>query len=433
MAKKFLTPLGLVGLTSDPATGSEGQLYFNTTDDVVKVYANGAWTELTGGAGGEGASVIYSASQPDITNLEVGTIWVDSDAVITGGGSGGGTVIGGPSFQTIVTSPVSASIVAQTSGEILTLISGENISIVNASANNSVTISSTGNYTNVDGISYPDYIVFDTTPENTSASTSTLAWDSGEGGLGLQLNPNVQVTLGQEIIVLAKNGEGTTLNKGEVVRLAGAQGQRPKVMRAYNTSDAGSATTFGIVAESIASGAEGFVVTQGVVKNINTNAYNEGDILYLSATPGQVTTVKPQAPNHYVFVGVVTKKNSSSGRIYVKAQNGYELDEIHDVRITNIQNDDLIVYNSASSIWVNSPKQDIITTASAAAAAYVDSEISSLTTSDIEEGSNLYYTDVRALNSASTALVHGNHNGMSAVFTSNEIRFDITAIDGGGV
>jgi hypothetical protein len=369
MAKKFLTPLGLVGLTSDPATGSEGQLYFNTTDDVVKVYANGAWTELTGGAGGEGASVIYSASQPDITGLNVGTIWVDSDAVITDGG--GGTVTGGPSFQTIITSPVSASIVAQTSGEILTLISGENISIVNASANNSVTISSTGNYTNVDSITYPDYMVFDTTPENTSASTSTLAWDSGEGGLGLQLNPNVQVTLGQEIIVLSTNGEATTLNKGEVVRLAGAQGQRPKVMRAYNTSDTGSATTFGIVAESIASGAEGFVVTQGVVKNINTNAYNEGDILYLSATPGQVTTVKPQAPNHYVFVGVVTKKNSSSGRIYVKPQNGYELDEIHDVRITSIQNDDLIVYNSASSIWVNSPKQNIINTASAAAVAYL--------------------------------------------------------------
>ena len=88
MAKKFLTPLGLVGLTSDPASGSEGQLYFNTTDDVVRVYANGAWTELSG-AGGEGASVIYSASQPDVTSLNVGTIWVDSDAEATGGGGGG--------------------------------------------------------------------------------------------------------------------------------------------------------------------------------------------------------------------------------------------------------------------------------------------------------------------------------------------------------
>jgi hypothetical protein len=343
----------------------------STAGKTLYFFDGTVWIPVGGGGAPTGASVIYSASQPDVTDLEVGTIWVDSDAVITGGGGGGGTVTGGPSFQTIVTSPVSASIVAQTSGEILTLISGENISIVNASANNSVTISSIGNYTNVDGISYPDYIVFDTTPENTSASTSTLAWDDGEIGLSLQLNENINVTLGQEIIALVKNGEATTLNKGEVVMVNGASGQRPRVIRAYNTSDAGSARTFGIVVENIASGEEGFVVTQGIAKNINTNAYNEGDILYLSATPGQVTTIKPQAPNHYVWVGVVTKKNASSGRIYVKPQNGYELDEIHDVRITNVQNDDLILWNSASSIWVNSPKQNIINTASAAAVSYL--------------------------------------------------------------
>jgi hypothetical protein len=343
----------------------------STAGKTLYFFDGTVWIPVGGGGAPTGASVIYSDSQPDVTNLEVGTIWVDSDAVITGGGSGGGTVIGGPSFQTIVTSPVSASIVAQTSGEILTLISGENISIVNASANNSVTISSTGNYSSVDSITYPDYIVFDTTPENTSASVGTISWDSGESGLATQLNTNINVILGQEIYSVVYNGEGTTLNKGEVVMVSGAQGQKPRVIRAYNTSDAGSARTFGIVAENIASGAEGIVITQGIVKNINTNGFNEGDPLYLSATPGQLTTTKPQAPNHYVWVGVVVKKNSSSGRIYVKPQNGYELDEIHDVRITNVQNDDLILWNSASSIWVNSPKQNIINTASAAAVSYL--------------------------------------------------------------
>ena len=312
-------------------------------------------------------------------------------------------------FSNISTSPSTQLITGDSNSDTLTFISGENISINADSSTDSITINSTGNYTNVDSISYPDYIVFDTTPENTSASTSTLAWDSGEGGLGLQLNANTQVTLGQEIIVLCNNGEATTLNKGEVVRFSGASGQKPQVTRAYNTSDAGSALTFGIVAESIASGAEGFVVTQGIVKNINTNAYNEGDILYLSASAGVLTTVKPQAPNHYVFVGVVIKKNSSSGRIYVKPQNGYELDEIHDVRITSIQNDDLIVYNSASSIWVNSPKQNIITTASvaayASASAYTDSEINALTTTDIEEGTNLYFTNERAINAGSATYI----------------------------
>jgi ABC-type thiamine transport system substrate-binding protein len=78
MAKKFLTPIGLVSLPSDPATGSEGQLYFNTTTDVVKIYSNGVWSELSGQD-----ATIFAANQPDTTDLKVGTIWVDSDAIIS--------------------------------------------------------------------------------------------------------------------------------------------------------------------------------------------------------------------------------------------------------------------------------------------------------------------------------------------------------------
>jgi hypothetical protein len=94
MAKKFLTPIGLVSLPSDPATGSEGQLYFNTTTDVVKIYSNGAWSELSGGGG----SVIYSAEQPDISTLDVGTIWMDSNAEI----ADIGTVVNLDSYLTII-------------------------------------------------------------------------------------------------------------------------------------------------------------------------------------------------------------------------------------------------------------------------------------------------------------------------------------------
>jgi hypothetical protein len=284
-------------------------------------------------------------------------------------------------FSTIVTNPTTQTISGDSNSDSLTFIAGENISISANSSTDSITINSTGNYTSVDSISYPDYIVFDTAPTLTSASVGTLSWDTGESNLSLQLTTNSNIGLGQELIVLCNNGEATQLNKGEVVRLDGASGQRPKVMRAYNTGDPGSALTIGIVNENIAAGAEGFVVTQGVVRNINTNGFNEGDTLYLSDTPGQLTTVKPQAPNHMVFVAVVLKKNSASGRLYVKPQNGYELDELHNVRITNIQDNDLIVYNSASSIWVNSPKQDIINTASAAAVTYlVDSAPGTLDT-----------------------------------------------------
>ena len=340
MAKKFLTPLGLVGLASDPATGSEGQLYFNTTDDVVRVYANGAWTELSG-AGGEGASVIYSASQPDVTGLNVGTIWVDSDAVITGGGGGGGGT-GGPSFQTIITSPVSASIVAQTAGEVLTLISGSNVYITNASANNSITIGVNGIQEQIDNL------ITSIGPSSASATAS-------------------------RITAYIKNGS-TALAKGVPVYVTGADGTNIIVGPASNASESTSSKTLGFTQTALNSNQHGYIVLEGSLEGLNTNGATEGDPIWLGETPGTVIyglANKPKAPNHLVYLGVVSRVNSNNGKIFVKIQNGFELNELHDVRITSIQNDDLIVYNSASSIWVNSPKQNIINTASAAAVSYL--------------------------------------------------------------
>jgi hypothetical protein len=49
MAKKFLTGLNLVVLDTDPATGSEGELYFNSSASVAKIYQAGAWSVLGAG------------------------------------------------------------------------------------------------------------------------------------------------------------------------------------------------------------------------------------------------------------------------------------------------------------------------------------------------------------------------------------------------
>ena len=73
MAKKFLTPIGIVNLASDPATGSEGQIYYNSTDDILKIYVNGAWTAIEGGGG---AAINVSASAP--VSPEEGDAWFDN-------------------------------------------------------------------------------------------------------------------------------------------------------------------------------------------------------------------------------------------------------------------------------------------------------------------------------------------------------------------
>lgn len=52
MAKKFLTPIGLHVSPLDPATGTEGEIYFNSQSNQLKVFYDGAWNVIQGGGGG---------------------------------------------------------------------------------------------------------------------------------------------------------------------------------------------------------------------------------------------------------------------------------------------------------------------------------------------------------------------------------------------
>jgi hypothetical protein len=149
------------------------------------------------------------------------------------------------------------------------------------------------------------------------------------------------------------NAEAVTITKGQVVYIFGAQGDRASVKLAKNTSDTFSSKTLGIVRADIAAGEAGWITTQGQVSGINLGAYSPGDILWLDSVPGVFTATKPQAPYHAVFVGVVERANAGNGLIYVKPQNGVELDELHDVRITSLANNDIIRYNSSLGYWEN--------------------------------------------------------------------------------
>lgn len=47
MAKKFLSPLSLVNLTSDPGSAVEGDIYWNSSTNTLRVYFNGAWADAS--------------------------------------------------------------------------------------------------------------------------------------------------------------------------------------------------------------------------------------------------------------------------------------------------------------------------------------------------------------------------------------------------
>ncbi len=192
------------------------------------------------------------------------------------------------------------------------------------------------------------------TISGTAAPERSIKWSDGEGTLEVGLKGgNVKLAVGQEELALCYNGTGSTLAKGTVVYISGAQGQRPSISKASASSEATSSKTFGIVAEAINNGAEGLVCTSGIVRGVNTSTFTEGQALWLSTTAGLVSSTMPTQPNHSVFIGYCIKSNANSGQIFVKIQNGYELQELHNVLITSPTTGQTLKYNSATELWEN--------------------------------------------------------------------------------
>ena len=46
MSKKMLTPLNLLTRSSDPSSGIEGDIYFNTTEKSIKVHNGIVWVAI---------------------------------------------------------------------------------------------------------------------------------------------------------------------------------------------------------------------------------------------------------------------------------------------------------------------------------------------------------------------------------------------------
>ena len=203
---------------------------------------------------------------------------------------------------------------------------------------------------------------------NTSAGLTPvmgrLVWDSEYSTLLLGMN-DVAVPIGQAMYKRIRNNTGNTLNKGEVVYVTGSHGAANLTVDLANANnEATAATTIGVVAEEILNNTEGFIITQGYLKGINTNAVpgSEGEGLWLDTEDGGFTTTRPTQPNHGVSIGWIVKKaGGGAGSIYVKITNGQELYELHDVLITSPADGEVLTWESATSLWKNKAPTGAIT------------------------------------------------------------------------
>jgi hypothetical protein len=240
-----------------------------------------------------------------------------------------------------------------------------------------------------------NYVQFNTGATETSLP-GKLKWNDVDGTLDLGLKGgNVTLQIGQEQLVRVVNKTATNITLQEsayqAVRVTGAQGQRLKVDLALANNDLNSAETIGLVTETILNNQEGFVTISGLVNKINTTGslqgetWNDGDILYLSPiTAGRITNVKPSAPSHLVVIGYVIYAHSNNGKIFVKVDNGYELDELHNVQVSGATNGQVLTYSAATQLWVPTTPSS---TGSSALSGLTDVTISS----GVTTGSTLMY------------------------------------------
>lgn len=205
-----------------------------------------------------------------------------------------------------------------------------------------------GNITGVDAID------FDTTATVTGA-VGRVHWNDTDGTLDLGMKGgNVTQQIGMEQFVLVKHADNSGLEEGKVVYFVGSDGTNKTVRYASASAELTSVNTLGIMTETVTGGNKGLCTTFGLVRDINTNTLDEGKVVWLGTSPGTMTTTKPTAPTHLVQIGFCLRKNTNNGSIFVSVQNGYELDELHNVHITNPQEGDILVYSaSAGNIWRN--------------------------------------------------------------------------------
>jgi hypothetical protein len=150
-----------------------------------------------------------------------------------------------------------------------------------------------------------------------------LRWNENDGTLNLQgRDGNVTLQIGQENVQLVKNLTANEIPNGSVVRVDGSSNGRLSVVLADNATAAGATAVIGVTTQAIPAGGEGYVTTYGLVRDLNTAAWQAGSPVYLNGN-GTLTNLQP-TNGRIIQLGFVVTSNSSAGVVYVNPIHNFE-------------------------------------------------------------------------------------------------------------
>jgi len=163
------------------------------------------------------------------------------------------------------------------------------------------------------------------------------------------------------LITQVYNRSGATITKGSVIYLNGSHGNLPTIALAQGNSEATSSRTYGIVQYTLPNNSIGTVIHAGLLQGLDTQSIAVGVPLYLSPiVAGGITSIKPQAPDHMVFIGMCTRAHPTQGRIEVTIANGFELNELHNVQIVSPTDGQILYFEQSSNLWKNMDDKSLI-------------------------------------------------------------------------
>ena len=169
-----------------------------------------------------------------------------------------------------------------------------------------------------DKIQTPTYIDFDETVAKPAHQEWRVFYDNWQHTLAYY-NDEADVThnIWAENWIRVRNSTGSTIVDWSVVYISWATGQIPNIILADADSEPLSRAIW-VVTHDIENNTNWYVTAFGLVNNINTSAFNDGDVVYVSSTAWAFTATPPTAPSFRIFVWVVVYSHITNGKLLVK-------------------------------------------------------------------------------------------------------------------
>jgi hypothetical protein len=243
-----------------------------------------------------------------------------------------------------------------------------------------------------------DSLFFKTSVSPNNVDTAKMRWDSELGTVVLGMYDQVPNELGFKNFWLVKNQTGSTITKGSIVYANGTVGASGRItvakFIANGTIDA--KYLLGITAHDLSNGEDGYVISFGKIRQVNTDTFADGAILYPSPTTAGVwTDVEPVAPNIDMPIGFCINSSLNNGTIAIRVASGYSLNELHNVAISSPVEKSSLYYTGG--LWRDTTAALLVSDTASMLTNYLRTGVAAatyqtkLTNPITGNGSNLYF------------------------------------------